>query len=99
MLVSELFCNPNYGRCTERRRISENFPKVIVIGFPKLILDHDVVLVGILRENVGRERPDRNLYSLKLKLKTNRVAEPYEVLIVGEPRGELVFLMLPMIPD
>lgn len=70
-----------------------------MVGVLELVLDHDLAPgAGLLREDVYGEGADRALGVDELQVEAARLAEHREVLLAGEPLGEVLGLVLPDLP-
>lgn len=76
--------------------VRDHLAEVVVVGVLELVLDdHLAARTGLLRVDVHVERSDRGLRLYELELDSDRHPEGCEVLLLGQPLGEVVGLMRP----
>ena len=76
--------------------VRDHLAEMVVVGVLELVLDdHLAARTGLLRVDVHVERSDRGLRLYELELDSDRRPEGCEVLLLGQPLGEVVGLMRP----
>ena len=77
-------------------RIGQKLAEVVVVRRLELVLDHDLsAIIGVPAEDVGRVRAHCLLARYELQRHSQRVAENLQILLVGEPWGEVALLVWP----
>ncbi|MDB4596906.1 hypothetical protein OAG86_01350 [Akkermansiaceae bacterium] len=70
-----------------------------MIGAFHLVLDQDPRIVGgILAQDVGSKRSYIFFNRFALQVQANRVSEERQVLLVGQPRSEMLRFGFPDVP-
>jgi len=94
--LAEIGGDPDHGLSLEPCEVGHDLAQMGVVGRLQLVLDQDdAVIHRVARENVGAERLDGDLGAGEFERDADHVRQVVDVL--GEPRGELVCLMLPRV--